>query len=160
MSKRSRVDPWHESLTRGYEPGDFRLRWVAVFVVGFIVLAAAVHAGLWLFLRGVDPERPVDRPRSVASGNPPAPRPAPLQPSVGHDRMPVEDLESMRRGEDRVFAALGWKVDAERHRASPPDELVHVVRSRVEAERRPSPVTRPAPGPTVTPVPGADEGGR
>jgi hypothetical protein len=132
--KRQQPDPAPETVTRGYEVGDLRPRWLLIAVTGFIALAIVIHLVVWFMLKGMAKDvRKEDIPRSVVTQNPPRLEGPPLQPTQSHDRLPQEDLEQMRRREDQVFANLGWTVDGARHRVEPPAELVRAV-----AARRPS----------------------
>jgi hypothetical protein len=168
----SKPDQWREALTKGYQPGHVRLRWFALAVVCFVAFAAVTHWWLWELVKADANPRPVDHPLSAVSGyateateTPAAP---PLQPTPDHDRLPYQDLEAMRRGEDNVFEALGWKVNEATHEATPPDDLVRQVAARF-GRRASSPSSAPAaaasstapPATTqvVTPIPGVDQGG-
>jgi hypothetical protein len=164
MAQPTHQDPSPESLTKGYEPSRLRPRWFVVAVVGFVAFAAVTHVLLWYLVKyDANPRPAVDRPISTLAGNdlPPKQSP-PLQPTPNHDRVPKEDLESMYRGEDHVFAALGWRVDKTSHRVTPPDQLVRLVADRyrshtpraTSAPSIPTPTTR-----AITPIPGTDQGG-
>lgn len=142
-----------------YETGDVSLRWMTVGLVLLIAGAVVMHWSLWKVWAAQSEEgRSADVPRSVAAEGVRRTGPA-LQPSVGHDRLPPEDLATMRAGEDAVFAAMGWRAADGKIRV--PDEVVGKV---VDLERsRPSaPATeatsRSSVG-QVTPIPGVDEGG-
>jgi hypothetical protein len=163
----SNPNPWHESLTKGYEPGDMRVRWFAVALACFVAFAAVTHWWLWVLVKADANPRRVDRPVSAVPdyARPDAASMAgpPLQPTPEHDRLPQQDLEAMRRGEDKVFEALGWQVDPTTHRAAPPAALVQQVVARYgqHAATHPAsaPATPAAARPTVTPIPGVDQGG-
>jgi hypothetical protein len=134
---------WHDSLTRGYERRDIRMRWIVGFLIILIVSAVVIHTGVWFLLKGlVHGERSVDRPQSVLNesdaGAPlnVAPPDAPsLQPTQRHDRTPPEDLAAMRGQEDQVLAAMGWTIDPTTHRPVVPASLAAVVASRQSTSR-------------------------
>lgn len=165
----SRTEQWHETLNKGYQPGDMRVRWFVLAVVCFIAFAAVTHWWLWVLVKAdATPPRKVDHRLSAvpgyateSTGTPAAA--APLQPTPDHDRLPHQDLDAMRRGEDKVFESLGWKINEATHQATPPDDLVHRVVARFQ-KRAPSSAaasSRPAPATTsqvITPIPGVDQG--
>jgi len=134
---------WHDSLTRGYERRDVRMRWIVGFVIVLVVSGAIIHTGVWFLLKGlVHDERSVDRPRSVLNeddGNSPrewaTPDAPPLQPTQRHDRAPQEDLAAMHRQEDEVLMAMGWTIDATTHKPVVPASLAVVVTSRQPTSR-------------------------
>jgi hypothetical protein len=165
----SKTDQWHETLAKGYQPGDMRVRWFALAVACFIAFAAVTHWWLWVLVKAdATPPRGVDRPLSAvpdygrADTGTTAAAP-PLQPTPTHDRLPYQDLEALRRGEDNVFKSLGWKVDAATHQATPPDALVRKVVAQYQhraATTAPSSTSAPATtSEVITPIPGVDQGG-
>jgi hypothetical protein len=134
--KETQPDPWHKSLTRRYEPGGMRLRWFLTAVIGFAVLGVIMHIAIWFVLKGFARDaRQVDVPRSVLTDHVPRLNGPPLQATQSHDATPQVDLEQMKQHEDQVFADLGWKVDPDRHRAQPPDDLLQAVAARMQASR-------------------------
>jgi hypothetical protein len=151
-----------ESLARGYEREEFRLRWFVGAVVCLVLFAAAMHVGLWYLTKADSRPRLADRPASSVAEYRPTMSAPPLQSAAGHDRLPRQDLAAMRQAEDRIFADLGWKVDGQTHRATPPDALVRRVADRYASNRskvsRLSTTSRPA-ATAVTPIPGVDQGG-
>jgi hypothetical protein len=126
-----------------------RLRWLAVFVAGFIVAAIVSHVAVWYVMKAfANDMRAADVPRSVVAATParpPANAPPPLQPSVGHDRTAPADLEQMHRREDEVFEHLGWRRDPDTGMFVPPAELVSMVSARGNATSRPTTTQRGAP---------------
>src|SRR5690242_21020651 len=93
---------WHNPLARGYEPDMLRSRPLVLLVIGFVMLAAVMHLSLWYALIGMS--RGARERRELRSAIPqtasaaPADAPA-LQPSVGHDRSPQQDLHALRTSE-------------------------------------------------------------
>ena len=130
MSQQTHHNPSPDSLTRGYEPGDMHPRWFVWPVVFFIAFAAVSHIALWYLIKADANPRDVDRPASAVDDYRPNTNAPPLQPTPHHDFAASKDLESMRRGEDQVFAALGWQVDPATHSVTPPDALVRRVTTR------------------------------
>jgi hypothetical protein len=119
--------PSAEALAAGYEPSDVRLSGLLWFLVGMIVVGAALYVGVWFlqkeFLRQ---SRLVDVPRSAVADQQAPPDPQ-IQPSVSHDTLPFQDLELMRSQEDAVFQKLGWNVNAETHAVSIPATVLDRV---------------------------------
>jgi hypothetical protein len=79
-----------------HEPSDVNVRAILLFIVGLIVVAAAIHVGTWLlfefFARQTAAADPRPAPLAAPSGQlPPAPR---LQ------RRPVNALKALRAEED------------------------------------------------------------
>jgi hypothetical protein len=137
------VSPEPKAMDRGYEADHVNARGVAWFVVWFVVTAAVIHLLLWFMLKRLErPVREIDQPLSAVRADRPTGGGPPLQPSVMHDSLPREDLAGMRRGEDEVFAHMGWTVDPGTHRVSVPDSVIRAVVS----ERGTKGSTRPASG--------------
>ena len=113
-----------EALELGYEPQALRVRGLVVFLILFALAGVVMHLFLWKVMKIM--ERGASRddvPRSIvkSSQRPPEPN---LQPSVGHDRLPYQDMEELRRREDALLQKFGWKVDTEIHQAEIPPEIV------------------------------------
>jgi hypothetical protein len=147
-----------------------RVRWFAVAVACFIAFAAVTHWWLWVLVKAdATPPRAVDYPLSAVPDYGRADTGAtmaapPLQPTPSHDRLPYQDLEALRRGEDNVFESLGWKVDEATHQATPPEDLIRKVAARFQrpAATTTAPSSKSTPATTsqvITPIPGVDQGG-
>ncbi len=126
-----------EALAQGYMPEALRVRVLVILLIAFIVSAIALHALLWKLMLAFEArDRQADVPRSVLVVNQ-QPRPPNLQPSVGHDSLPYQDMESLREHEDEVFARLGWSVNMRTHEATIPPDIARRVaeeaRTRVNA---------------------------
>jgi hypothetical protein len=89
--------------------------------------------------------RDADLPRSAVIDPVQQMSPA-IQPSIGHDSLPYQDMDAMRRDEDSVFAKLGWTVDSRTHEAGIPDSILQKVRER-EIHAQASPATAPTASP-------------
>lgn len=123
------------SAWRGYEHDQMRLRWFAILLVAFVILAVIWHVSIWfVMIAFANNSRPVDDPKSILpqsafaapGGNYP-----PLQPNPAHDRLPQDDLRLMRQWEDELFEHLGWARDPATGGAYlPPTSLVEAVAKR------------------------------
>ncbi|HZZ43535.1 MAG TPA: hypothetical protein VFE58_11410 [Tepidisphaeraceae bacterium] len=131
----SSPNPSPESLKRGYEHGNPRIRWFVTAVIGLALFAAFMYAFLWYLVKADSHHPLVDQRLSAITGYASTPSAAPpLQPSPQHDRTAAEDLETMRHSEDQVFLSLGWHVDPATHRATPPASLVQLVAKRFQTQ--------------------------
>lgn len=145
---------------KGHETRDASMRGILIFVIGFIVTGAVIHGLLWLTLKqfASDP-REVDVPLSaVQSPTDLPPGAPPLQPRQDRDQGPRTDLVEMKRREDAVFTQLGWKIDPQTQRPTPPVAVLQAVSTRPRPTTAPA-STAPATQPVVTPIPGVDQGG-
>jgi hypothetical protein len=92
-----------------HEGTTISLRGVIWFVVIFIACAIVIHIGLWVMYRAFlarDAQMDVKNSALIADrAIAPEPR---LQPSVGHDALPKQDLMNLRAHEDAEFEKRGW----------------------------------------------------
>jgi len=96
-----------------HQPSTIRLRGLVRFLVGFIVIAAAIHFIVWVvFAAFRAEEQRKDLPASGAGQmNLPPPEPR-IQPSLGHDALPVSDVAAMRAQELAEYRRRGWIDEA------------------------------------------------
>jgi hypothetical protein len=141
--------PSSESRKAGYETSGVSIKGLAIFVVCLVVLAAAIHAGVWFLFGGyVNLEESANRPHSALTDEqyvkdynaqhgthfaasqpalPPEPR---IQPTPGlpHQNNPPADLQQMYVKEDQVFKQMGWTVDERTHvQGAMPDAVINGV---------------------------------
>lgn len=128
------VEP--DSVQRGYESRDLRIRPLVALFAGFVVLFAFLCGGLWWFYRveatqrtAGDVTRSIVRPTTLPNSGPP------LQPQVGHESLDAWDLQKMRDQEDATFAAIGWRRDARTKRFAVPADVIKTLRQRQAATR-------------------------
>lgn len=136
-----------EAMELGYQPENLRFRDFAFIVAGIAILLVVLHIFLWYVMKDYDArDARADLPRSIVPiqswARPPGPD---LQPSVGHDTLPYQDLEAMREHEDAIFAKLGWNVDAQTHAARMPSDIIDRVMQDERAR-----ASAPAVPPTTT----------
>jgi hypothetical protein len=135
------------------------VRGLVVFAICFVLTGVAIHALLWVLLRGLlAHDRVADAPPSALASlsQPPSDAP-PLQPSgPRHDSLPAQDLKTMRERENAVFEHLGWRVENGSVNAEMPGDLIAAVAAR-EAALRP-PTTEPALGAETQPASQPAEG--
>jgi hypothetical protein len=155
------MEPTHEqppspaALRQGYEPPGVSVKALGVFLVLFLLMAVAVHAGIWFLNKHL-----LDRPRGADAETSAIPVirqfPQPdVQPSESHNKMPWEDLADLRQAEAARFEQLGWKADPETGSAVIPDSIVLKLAQRYKAMALPA--TAPAeaaPTTETTPAPG------
>src|SRR5689334_5921455 len=126
-------NPSPETIARGYETMQFRLRWLGLFVVGIIVSAVVIHFVVWIVMNRYDKRiREADVPESAVNVRHEMAAPS-LQPTPAHDRLPAGDLRQMHAAEDSIFAQLGWQRDANTGVFLPPADLVRAVANRTTA---------------------------
>ena len=99
-----------DAITRGYEPHDIGLRGVFVFLGGLVaslVVVFAIIFGIMMALVGYD--RNHEQAGSVrnASDVSRGPAYAPLQPSVDHNVLDVDDMTAMRKQTQFVLRNSG-----------------------------------------------------
>lgn len=124
-----------EAVRLGYEPGRMRVGGFIIFLFCFAITMAALNVGIWFLMRFFTAANAQeDSPRSIAAPVDAVP-PAPLQPSVGHDATPAQDLQTLRSEEDATFARLGWSVDPAAHKVTLPPDIVDLV-IRQQAQRQ------------------------
>lgn len=129
--------PSAETISRGYEGDDLSNRGLLVFVIAFICSVAAVQGGVWVLAEHyLWSPRAEDRAPSSVNLVEHYPSPQ-LQPSVGHNMTPEEDLAAMRHDEGQVFDALGWKRDEQSRNRVIPDGIVAELKQR-EAATQPA----------------------
>jgi hypothetical protein len=134
MSEQTNNLPSRERIARGYEPSDLRPKWLALFLVGFVLVAIVSHVTLWAVMKRLaNKPRSVDVERSALSARPSTREPA-LQPSLTHDRPPEQDLRALRQQEDDVFAQLGWSRDAQSGAFVPPASIVQAIAQRATTQ--------------------------
>ena len=125
--------PEAEAMQLGYQPEAVRVRGLVIFVIIFVITAAVLHVGIWLLQMALESRnRAVDVPRSAVEADV-TPAEHPLQPSVGHDALPYQDMEALRRQEDGMFQKLGWRVDPATHEADVPDAIIQRVAAEAKA---------------------------
>lgn len=150
--------PSSESRENGYETSGVSIKGLAIFVVCLVVVAAAVHAGVWFLFGGyVDLHESTNRPHSALTDEqyvkdyntqhgtqfaasqpaiPPEPR---LQPTPGlpHQNDAPADLREMYVKEDQVFKRMGWTVDERTHvQRVIPDVVINAVISDESARQK------------------------
>ena len=150
--------PSSESREQGYETSGVSIKGLAIFVVCLVVVAAAVHAGVWFLFGGyVDLHESTNRPHSALTDEqyvkdynaehgtnfatsqpalPPEPR---LQPTPGlpYQNDAPADLREMYVREDQVFKRMGWTVDEQTHvRRAIPDAVINAVISDESARQQ------------------------
>jgi len=122
VPRESAESPLHES-------SQIRLRGFVWFLVCFITAAVVIHAVVWgtfAGLRAVEQHR--DAPVSAAGPvhvAPPAPQ---IQPSVGHDAVPVLDVAEMREKELAEYRRRGWIDEATGRVRIKPEVADEVIR--------------------------------
>ena len=161
--------PSSESRQHGYETSGVSVKGLAIFVVCLVVVAAAVHAGVWFLFGGyVDLHESTDRPHSAVTdeqyvkdynaehgsnfatsqpGLPPEPR---LQPTPGapNQNDPSADLLDMYKREDNVFERMGWQVDPRTHvqTAIPDDVITTVIKDETGRQKQARDASESKPG--------------
>ncbi len=134
--RKADVDP--DALKRGYEPDNVGVRGLGIFLILFCVGAVLIQVVAWLLLKFYMGEtRESAAPKSAVVRLDRAIEPS-LQPSPLHDTTPAQDLARLREGENRIFAHMGWEIDAESGEARIPRQIVAMLRAR-----RPTPTTGP-----------------
>src|SRR3954467_10733505 len=103
MTQTSPNNPSPEALSKGFEPEHVRLRPFVIAVVCFVAFAGVTHVALWYLVKADTRPREVDARTSAIPTAPPTTDFPPLQPTPDHDRVPKQDIESLRQNEDRLF---------------------------------------------------------
>jgi hypothetical protein len=137
MEEQRNDNPPPETIARGYETMEFRLRWLGLFVVGIIVSAVVIHLIVWYAMQHFGKQtRAADLPQSAVKLTHELAAPS-LQPTPTHDRLPAEDVVQMHGREDAIFDQLGWKRDADTGVFHPPADLIRAVANRTTAPATP-----------------------
>lgn len=102
------------ALKQGYEPEGLSVKWLLLCVYLLMMTALVIHVGLWVLLRYLV-TTPVEADAPLTGISPAVavqhfndPR---LQPMVGHDKVPWQDLDQTHAKADATFEAMGWKID-------------------------------------------------
>jgi len=122
-----------EAMELGYQPEAAPVRGLLVFIVLVVVTAVIIHVLIWWLMKGIEAHNArLDTPLSVLREDrtPPPPQ---LQPSVGHDALDYQDLATLRRREDEMFAKLGWTVRPGDKDAEIPPDIVQQVADQQRA---------------------------
>ena len=122
-----------EAMTRGYEPHDIGLRGVFVFLGGLIaslVVVFAIIFGIMMALVGYD--RNHEQAGSVLTAKDVSRGPvyAPLQPSVDHNALDVDDMTEMRRQTQAVLRGEGFGENGRKY--IPVEKAMDIVVSKLE----------------------------
>ena len=117
-----------------HESSNIRLRTLINFVVGFVVVAVAIHVVIYWVFAGF--RAAVAQPREITGVAaehiaPPEPR---LQPSVQHNELPSMDLERLRAAEREEFARRGW-VDPQSGQVRVPEKIVNQLAEMSRAKK-------------------------
>lgn len=147
--------PSAESRKLGYETTAPSIKGLVWFVVGLILTALVVHAGMWylLFVYNkqalllVKPQSALTSPQFLddyakrtgikLSPLPQPPPPAPrIQPTFPDRNLPGDDLQLMYQKEDEVFRRMGWTIDEQSHVPLTIPDSVQATVIREENERR------------------------
>jgi hypothetical protein len=143
-----------ESLRRGHEVTDARIRPIVVFVIVLFAGGAVIQGGAWWLWKVIEHRlaaaEPTPSPFGPTPSNPfPSAPPQPrLQPSVTHDSQPHEDMRALRSKWHEMLSGYG-KVEGQPDRARIPiDRAMQLavergLPGRASATR---PATRPAGG--------------
>lgn len=122
--------PSPESVRAGYELSTVSVRALVYFVIGLVLTAALIHAGIWfllmgyynLYVGGMKPGSALTETGLLKHANVaktaaelPGPPPPRLQPSQPENDVPAGDLQHMMEGQDNVFQRMGWTIDKETH---------------------------------------------
>lgn len=102
--------PDPESLKRGHEFRDMKLRGLIWFLVIFIIVGVLVHVIVWISFRGIAhmevKNEPAPPPNAGERQAPPAPI---LQPTQQyHEKQPWQDLQEMHQREDAHLNNYAW----------------------------------------------------
>ena len=111
--------PSDASMAAGYELSTVSVRGLIYFVIGLIIVAALVHAGIWFLLRTYEKVyHQYSRPGSAVVDKQtrlPLPPPPRLQPNPGSTNVPEADLQLMYSKEDELFTRMGWRINPQTH---------------------------------------------
>jgi hypothetical protein len=90
-------------MTGGYETKDWNARYIAYFVIGLLISAVIIHAGVWILYRWFEGHQPRAeyRPTLVEMPNTPPPEPH-LQLS------PPTEYQEQRKREEKILNGYGW----------------------------------------------------
>ena len=120
-----------ESLRRGHELRDARLRPIVIFAVTLVAATLVIQFVVWKYMlaenRGNAREDSAPSPFVADRSPPPEPR---LQPSVNHPSQPHEDMEQLKARWEKQLESYG-KVDGQ------PDR-VHIPIERAMATSQPT----------------------
>jgi len=98
-----------QSESHAHEADALGVRGILWFVIFFVITTAIVLLLVWWMYVGLlSTEVRKDEVNSALAGEtrlPPEPR---LQPSLGHEESPQQDLDAMRKREDAEFVKRGW----------------------------------------------------
>ena len=123
-----------------HEHSTISLRGMIVFLVCFTIAAMVIHAavyGLFKSLRhNANAENVPMTGLNNASSIPPEPR---LQPSPGHERLPIADLAELRARERAEFQRRGWIDHQSGQVRIPPDIVAEITRLSAPPTTRSSP---------------------
>lgn len=118
------------------EPDAMRGRWLVISIAALFATLVGAFVAMRLFLALASRPRDVDAPRSVVAGLRPENPTPPLQPSIGHDTKPADDLVIMKRNENAVFERLGWSIDPTTNEPRVPDAILSkLATTRPEVSR-------------------------
>lgn len=124
MTQSSEQLPPSGALARGYEGDDLNVRGLLIFLICFLVTAVVIHIMLWQLLKHYfATPRAEDAAPSAVNLLERFPEPQ-LQPSIGHNTTPQEDLAALHQDENRIFNALGWKTKFDSSYPVIPDQIV------------------------------------
>jgi hypothetical protein len=130
VTQSNEQSPPPDAVARGYEGDDLSIRGLFIFFILFLLTAAIIHAFIWvLTLHYVWSPRVEDRAPSSVNFVERFPSPQ-LQPSVGHNTTPPQDLAALRLEEGRIFDALGWKKDPQSSYLIIPDQILQELKHR------------------------------
>jgi hypothetical protein len=134
------------SASAGHEASDASVRAVLIFAVALALLIVINLVGVLALLRyyqdRAEAADPVISPFVDQRQDPPGPR---LEPSLGHEKLPQEDLQDLRNEEHAALISYGW-VDREKGVARIP-----IDRAIDQAVNSGLPTTLPALGLPETP---------
>ena len=139
----------------GYETRDASIRAIMIFMVALFVVGGSIHLVVWGLMRGFEHRNAAEdlAPSPFANDHAPVPEPR-LQPSIGHQSLPHEDVDALRERWRRELSSYG-PVDGEPGRARIPVQRamdMMIERGLPAAAARPAaqpaspPATRPAGG--------------
>lgn len=162
--------PSNDSVAAGYEKSGVSVKALGIFLVGLIICAAIIHAGVWfLFSDYLKSDRAKDRPMSaltdpefvagynrrfgttLPTATAPLPPPPRIQPTPGleHQNTPEADLQQMYRQEDAVFHQMGWRVNEQTHvPLQIPESVVSAVIKDETARQGQQPKAKASPPPS------------
>ena len=135
MTQSSEQLPLPDALARGYEGDDLNVRGLLIFVIIFLITAVVLHILLWILLKYYfATPRAEDVAPSAVTLIERFPEPQ-LQPSIGHNTTPQEDLAALHQDENRIFNALGWQTKPDSYYPLIPDQIVTELQQRHAASQ-------------------------